>query len=513
MILSGIRSLWDIHGLEQLRKVCSTHGVHFTAFGGFLRHLMLKLIETSQTGDSWDLFDLVPFASDIDLIHTGSAEQTDLLLRSIVYEVPWGECFRWQLRSVHDNGIYWESMKVNNVIPASLMTLSTNSTDGIYDRWDGYRDYASRTFRYIRNGFYSESPLYRAGRDLELFSALLYYRVLFEAGVRPDGFESQPGLTEAISVVGAAANSDDVRVRLEQSAYLRARLRYLCAGLTASARPADLHAAQETLALDELSESLSGVIFDLPRILFPDAVLAVTAHLGGDTFRIPFRSPAWDEEAEAPARFEQALDDLPRRFVEQGDGTVDLTAGQRATLGPGQQILFASPSIDIFLGISESSHAGQGWLHEFVHFALPLSIERDAAIKPYFPDALAVLAVFRARIDTQDEVEDSEAGDAETINGDSSKREDDNAVQDSDGEEAVASEEANANADNESRNAIVVPIPSVFSRTGPESPSVAGWLFVRINCGGLLETVPDLERRLGGYIDVEFYVVGWKGGI
>src|SRR5262249_13284930 len=111
MILGGIRSLWDIHGLEQLRKVCSTHCVHFTAFGGFMRRLMLVLIQTSQSGDQWDLFDLAPFASDIDLIHTGNAEQNDLLLQSIVYEIPWGECFRWQLRSVHDNGVYWESMK------------------------------------------------------------------------------------------------------------------------------------------------------------------------------------------------------------------------------------------------------------------------------------------------------------------------------------------------------------------------------------------------------------------
>lgn len=497
MVLGGIRSLWDIHGLEQLRKVCSMHGVHFTAFGGFLRHLMLKLLETSQSGDSWDLFDLVPFASDIDLIHTGTAEQTELLLRTIVYEVPWGECFRWQLRSVHDNSIYWESMKVNNIIPASLMTLSTNSMDGIYDRWDGYRDYASHTFRYIRNGFYTESPLYRAGRDLELFSALLYYRVLFEAGVPPDAIESQPGVFDAISVVSGAADSDDMRIRLEQSAYLRARLRYLCAGLTASARPADLRALQERLALDELSDSLNGVVVGLSRILLPDAVLAVTAHLGGDTFRIPFRSSNWDEGAEAAARFEQTLDDLPRRLVETDDGTT----GERAALGPGQQILFASGPIDIFLGVSESSHAGQDWLHEFVHFALPLSVERDATIKPYFRDALAVLAVFRATADTQDEAKDSEDGGAEANNGDSGEG------------ETTRDEEASAAANNEMRNAIVVPLPSVFGRTEPELPSVPGWLFVRINCGGLLEAVPNLERRLSGYIEIEFFIVGWKGGI
>jgi hypothetical protein len=66
MMLGGIRSLWDIRGLEQIQKVCSTHGVHFTAYGSLLRRLMLKLIATETSGDRWDLFDLVPFASDID---------------------------------------------------------------------------------------------------------------------------------------------------------------------------------------------------------------------------------------------------------------------------------------------------------------------------------------------------------------------------------------------------------------------------------------------------------------
>lgn len=482
MVLGGIRSLWDIRGLEHIRKVCSTHGVHFTAYGGLLRHLLLKLLETAQSGDRWDLFDLVPFASDIDLIHTGTPDQTELLLRTIVYDIPFADCFRWQLRSVHDNAIYWDSMKVNNVIPASLMTLSTNSTDGIYDRWDGYRDYSSRKFRYIRNGFYTESPLYRAGRDLEACSALLYYRVLLEAGVGPGELESQPGLADARAVVLEAARSADIRIRLEDSAYLRARMRYLCAALGASARPNDLRAAAETLALGELAENLGGDL-GLSSILLPGAALAVSAHLGGDTFRIPFHTDDWFSGEEAAARFERALDDLPQRPV-PSDSQPDARVFERPRLGPGQQILFGSPPFDIYLGRSESSHAGPEWLHEFVHFGLRLPVETYSEIKGYLPDGLAILAVFRStyRPEGSGETGNSEGG-------------------------GVGGE------DNEIRSAFIVPLPSVFGLNRPLSESNPGTLLIRINCAGLFEAVPALENRMGGYVEIEFFVVSWKGGI
>src|SRR6185295_6047801 len=109
MVLGGIRSLWDIPGLENIRKVCSTHGVHFTAFGGLVRHAVLELIAPAHSGEQWDLFDIVPFASDIDLIHTAPADQTQMLHQAIVYDIPFGDHFRWQLRSVHDNNLYWDS--------------------------------------------------------------------------------------------------------------------------------------------------------------------------------------------------------------------------------------------------------------------------------------------------------------------------------------------------------------------------------------------------------------------
>ncbi len=468
MALGGIRSLWDIPGLERVKKVCSTQGVHFTAYGGLVRHLLLKLIETANSGDRWDLFDIVPFASDIDLIHTGTPEQTQLLQRALVYEVPFGECFRWQLRSVHDNALYWDSMKVNNVVPASLMTLSTNSNEGIYDRWDAYRDYSSRKFRYIRNGFYSESPLFKAGKDLELFSALLYYRVLFEAGLHPDELEGQPGLPDARAVMVDGCRGQDTQTRLEESAYLRARLRYLCAALGASARPGYLDAAKETLALDELLEYLGGYL-GIDDILFPESTLTIAAHLKGDSFRLPFSTGNWMDADAAQTRFDEVLKALAG-------------VGQQARLGPGQKVLFASPEHYIELGISSSSHAGSDWLHEFVHFALPLIPDISSQVSPYLPDGLAVLASFCV---TSGSTEDTDSDEAD--------------------------EENEGSKTEESSRTILVPVPSAVQLGDEGLDSKQRNLFIRVNCGGLFEATPALESALRGDITVQFFLVGWKG--
>jgi hypothetical protein len=455
MILDGIRSLWDVPGLERIRKVCSLQGVHFTAFGDLLRNLSRKTLRRAETGEEYDLFDLAPFASDIDLIHTGKPEQTALLLRSLVYEIPWGEYFRWQLRAIGDNQIFWESMKVNNVIPASLMTLSTNSTDGVFDRWDGIRDLSSRKFRFLRNAYYTESPLFRAGRDLEVFSALLYYRVLFESGLDAEAIRDQPGLADARRVVQEACDSEDTFIHLEESAYLRARLRYLCAALSAAARPGHLQEASELLGLQDLIDYTTGVV-SLGGILFPPRTLTIAAHLAGDRFRVPFDTENWVAGEEAVVAFNELLADMTPPPQEGKGGDTRPTP----TLGPGQEILLASPPVTILEGISSSSHAGEDWMHEFVHF---VPLVADARLFD-LAEKQALTALMGLHVQPEEGA----------------------------------------------RSAMILSPPVVVEH-GEPGLNFQRRLFVRINCGGLAERLPALERERGGAIEVRFFVVGWTG--
>lgn len=83
---------------------------------------------------------------------------------------------------MEENSEFRRAMLSNGIVPVNLMSLATNAANGIIDPWDGFRDLRSKHFRYIRNGFYSQSPLLAKRLDVEFFSALMYLRVLLEAG-------------------------------------------------------------------------------------------------------------------------------------------------------------------------------------------------------------------------------------------------------------------------------------------------------------------------------------------
>jgi hypothetical protein len=224
-------TLLDIPGLSGLGRACRNFGVQFTAYGGIVRRYLTAVIREYDAGIS--LFELSPFLSDIDLVHTGGSELTPHILRYLQTDIPFAECFRWELKSVDDNQIFWQAAQNNGIIPANLMSLSTNAGDGIVDPWNGRWDIEDGAYRYIRNGFYSRSPLFQEGRDLEFFSALLYLRLLLEENVTEEEFESQPGWSDAAEVFNDAGTQDTI-ARLQESAYLRSRLRYILKSVAAA---------------------------------------------------------------------------------------------------------------------------------------------------------------------------------------------------------------------------------------------------------------------------------------
>ncbi len=87
--IGNLRALPDIPGLGRMQTVCDKHGVHFMAIGGLVRNLIRMGPDWEHDPDyHMDIFDLVPFASDVDLIHTGPPELTPVLRRSLQNHVP-----------------------------------------------------------------------------------------------------------------------------------------------------------------------------------------------------------------------------------------------------------------------------------------------------------------------------------------------------------------------------------------------------------------------------------------
>jgi len=242
-----IRSLADVPGLEKLSVAANSLGVNVTAHGSLLRHLVSHCGKSSvraahgetvivTPADRLELFDITPFTSDIDLIHSGDDTLTARLYEAILNTVPFAECFRWQLISANQDAERVQALRCSAIIPANLMTLSTASRKGIHDPWRGADDIQSSSYRFIRNGFFTGSPLYHSLRDMEVFSTLHYFRILLSNLDSIEAMQDQPGFQSARDVVLAATADQDTALRLQRSDYLRARTLYLSQSLFASAR-------------------------------------------------------------------------------------------------------------------------------------------------------------------------------------------------------------------------------------------------------------------------------------
>lgn len=372
-------TLLDVPGLEGLGRACRRFQIQFTCFGGVIRRYVAWLIaqQTSDTPEDIDLFGLTPFLSDIDLVHTGGSDLTIHIVRFLQADLPFAECFRWELRAVADNAVFRQALFSNGIIPANLMSLSTNAGEGIADPWDGWHDIAQGAYRYIRNGFYPQSPLYQAGRDLEFFSVLLYLRVLLEAGIAASQWETQPGWHDAVAVIHDAQRDASVAA-LQESAYLRVRLRYLLKGLVVAARTQaewnallDLSGLRVLLQyLDDYCATRGGEptgetqgFLDQTR-LTATRVLVSSGRIGGDLYRLPHHTEAWATGSTA----QMTLNTLLRHQAIE-----PVSQAKRRSLGEGQKVLLASPPLPLRPGVASSSRLNQTIVDEFIHFAVPIS--------------------------------------------------------------------------------------------------------------------------------------------
>jgi hypothetical protein len=91
-----------------------------------------------------DLFELTPFTSDVDLMHSGPSNLTPAILDEILADVPAAECFRWELHSEQEVRRTFSAQAKSNLIPARLVEVGMQAPDGLLDPTGGADD--------IRNG-------------------------------------------------------------------------------------------------------------------------------------------------------------------------------------------------------------------------------------------------------------------------------------------------------------------------------------------------------------------------
>jgi hypothetical protein len=385
--------LFDIPGLGQLEEVCNRLQVRLYAHGGLVR----RFVGNRCNKPAPEIFDLIPFSSDIDLLHNGPDALTPKLVQTIHDLVPHAECFRWEVRSVKAQAEFDSAIMASGIVPANLMRLSSSRDEGLYDPWDGIKDIRSKKYRYIRNGFYDKSSLYQAGRDLEFFSVLLYCQTLLEGGVT-ESFKDQPGIADAKAVVGAMQTSQ-VCHALQNSAYLRIRLLYLMSRICATASVKRLNDVFESIGFDKksvdfLKECHGWLGKQLDAISkYPNQALSSSSWLEGDDFRLPVECENWEFFKDKEYPFNSGF-----------------------TLGGYQRVLFASPLLAITPGVSPSSKVvgltsqfpnDQTESREFLYFNVPIRTDaREYLFEKYNDKDLAAVLAFYIKYEQTDTTSD-----------------------------------------------------------------------------------------------------------
>jgi Tn3 transposase DDE domain len=462
-----IRSLAQLPDLSCLSEICREYNVEITAFGSLVRRLARALVESEDTPDKPlpDLFELVPFLSDIDLRHSGKATRTAEIRRAILGQVPFSECFRWEILSEEELRRFTDDEVHLPVIPVNKLTLGTRAGNGIQDPFNGYKDLQSRKYHFMRSPFRYRSSLIRDYKESEFLSLLHYLRILCE---EPKPTMDQPGW-EAIQEIARDIQTQAILGALEESAYLRARFRYRSQALRASCR--DEAFWQELTGQSGIGEAIEFINRRLPiyvldmtsserqdeeKIMLSD-LIASSCRLVGDRFRVhdtPLDEPKYENAERAWMQVSQSRQPL------------ELVSDHALPrLAEGQRIVADAPEFRFYPGKAPSAFGD-----EHLHFQILLPPEHAKLCREHGETKLAAFLLL---------TEEQKA-----INGELTLR------------------------------SFALPLPTVCGllESRKLDGTVQTCLQIRANCGRMLETFPELlwENRPGetSACRLKLFVVG-----
>ena len=345
----------DIEQLSQLGEVAQQFSVKFRLHGGAAFRCVRLASRRGVLEKPINLFDLTPFTADVDLLHSGTEKQTPEILQKILDAIPCADCFRWELRTESSQAAYSNALVVGGVIPARTISLVDDGITELLDPASGYQDISSSSYRYQLSPFFKTSKLYKIGRDLPVFSALLYLQTLFEGSVDVQKMSTQPGWPAARQVFLGHRDFQTASL-LQSNAYLRGRFRYLLINAFASAPSAsDFISVADQVGLSRFVEDVAPsfapdatLLFDLSKQepTKSQTVLMSSSRIVGDVFRTPLTNTGWSNSP----------DDL------------------KLALATPQRALLASPIIPLNAGVAPSKITSSDGEIEFLHFQLPAEV-------------------------------------------------------------------------------------------------------------------------------------------
>jgi hypothetical protein len=245
------------------------------------------------------------------------------------------------------------------------MTLSLDATD-VDDPYGGRDDIYERRYRFIRHRG-------QASATANVAAVLRYACALLALNPTSSEITSQPGLDEARAALADAISTTGL-MELQESAQPRAVVRRLVAAVVAAApSPSILRVLMEKLEWETFVASVhrAGIVLPTMRIPTPSTAVIDSHRVGGDFTRLDGEG-TWGSGSDAIAAFDECL----RNVGGFGGVTMDR---EQPVLGPGQEILLASPIFHVHVASNLDNRDAWFDQGEFVHFDVQLPAEWSAS--------------------------------------------------------------------------------------------------------------------------------------
>ncbi len=170
-------TLPELHALPPftaLREIAIEFGVVFTLFGGAASRCAMYLYYDPSR--AFDLFDLTPFTSDIDLAHSGSSDQTVPIKSAIFDRVTFATWCRWSIIDAKK----WEAVQENIArgVQVPLRQITLHSTQPAKPSLAALNDLEQRCVSWERRPGFDETSFARQGRTLEVFGLMMAINIV-----------------------------------------------------------------------------------------------------------------------------------------------------------------------------------------------------------------------------------------------------------------------------------------------------------------------------------------------
>jgi hypothetical protein len=310
--------LYDLPAFAGLETVGREFNVRFRLFGGAASRLAMALWHDRRL--SRTLVDLTPFASDVDLEHSGDEARTSEIQAAIdayVVDAPW--C-RWSLVGQQTAATLRARREESTHIPLRSVVFESWRASDVDDQV--IEDLQSLRVSIRPHRSFAETQARRSETDLEVFGLLLALNAAADLAFAADA-PVNVDVDAAALLLGRYIRSDDAAV-LARRPNLRRRLYYLTAALAARSPRMEGPLGRILAILNEAAP-----IAQLPP---QGKAMVVSAALEGDNFRAP-RTAGMSLTSDLGADFDAVYTIDPAFDVHGASQAIPLQAGRAPSSG------------------------------------------------------------------------------------------------------------------------------------------------------------------------------------